>query len=67
MIPDLSQQDIHTLATRYDFSGGQIENIARHYTINTILHGQSEAPLPMLIRHCDNERLSTMRSTKIGF
>ena len=67
MIPDLSEFDIHTLASKYDFSGGQIENIARHYAIDVILHGHCENALPILIRHCDNERLEGTRSTKIGF
>ena len=67
MIPDLSELDVHTLVSKYDFSGGQIENIARHYAIDTILHGQSEDVLPMLIRRCDNERLDEKCSTKIGF
>lgn len=57
----------HTLASKYDFSGGQIENIARHYAISSILHGNSEDVPPMLIRHCDNERLEGTRSSKIGF
>ena len=67
MIPDLSDLDIHTLASKYDFSGGQIENIARHYAIDTILHGQNKDVLPMLIRHCDNERLDETNVKKIGF
>ncbi len=67
MIPDLRELDVHTLASKYDFSGGQIENIARHYAIDTILHGQSEDVLPMLIRHCDNERLDETNVKKIGF
>jgi len=67
MIPDLSEQQVHTLASKYDFSGGQIENIARHYAIDVILHGHNEDALPMLFRHCDNERLEGKRSSKIGF
>ena len=67
MILELSDLDVHTLASKYDFSGGQIENIARHYAIDNILHGQSEDVLPMLIRHCDNERLDEKSSRKIGF
>ena len=67
MIPELSDLDVHTLASKYDFSGGQIENIARHYAIDIILHGQSEDVLPMLIRHCDNERLDEKDKRKIGF
>jgi SpoVK/Ycf46/Vps4 family AAA+-type ATPase len=67
MIPELSEMDVHTLASKYDFSGGQIENIARHYAIDAILHGKSEDVLPMLIQHCDNERLDEKSSRKIGF
>ncbi|MBR2237155.1 MAG: ATP-binding protein [Prevotella sp.] len=67
MIPELSELDVHTLASKYDFSGGQIENIARHYAIDNILQGQSEDVLSMLIRHCDNERLDEKDMRKIGF
>ena len=67
MIPELSDLDVHTLASKYDFSGGQIENIARHNAIDNILYGQSEDALSMLIRHCDNERLGEKSSRRIGF
>ena len=67
MIPELGELDVHTLASKYDFSGGQIENIARHYAIDSILHGTSDDVLPMLIRHCDNERLDEKDKRKIGF
>ena len=67
MIPELSDLDVHTLASKYDFSGGQIENIARHYAIDSILHGQSDDVLSMLIRHCDNERMDEKDKRKIGF
>lgn len=67
MIPELSELDVHTLASKYDFSGGQIEDIARHFAIDTILHGHDEDVLPMLIRHCDNERLDEKNTRRIGF
>jgi SpoVK/Ycf46/Vps4 family AAA+-type ATPase len=67
MIPDLSNMDVQTLASKYDFSGGQIENIARHYMIDSILHGKSEDALSMLIAHCDNERIDEKSVKKIGF
>ena len=67
MIPDLSEMDIQTLASKYDFSGGQIENIARHYTIDSILHDKGEDALSMLIAHCDNERIDEKSVKKIGF
>ena len=67
MIPDLSDMDVQTLASKYDFSGGQIENIARHYTIDSILHDKGEDALSMLIAHCDNERIDEKNVKKIGF
>lgn len=67
MIPDLSEMDAKTLAAKYDFSGGQIENIARHYTIDSILHDAEEDKLAMLINHCDNERLDENTPKRIGF
>lgn len=67
MIPELSEGDIRTLSEQYDFSGGQIENIARHYNIDAILHGTDGNVLGSLIRHCDNERLAEKKPHKIGF
>jgi hypothetical protein len=67
MIPDLNDMDAKTLAAKYDFSGGQIENIARHYTIDSILHDVNEDKLAMLINHCDNERLDETTPKRIGF
>ena len=67
MIPDLSTMDVQTLASKYDFSGGQIENIARHYMIDSILHDKSDDALSMLIAHCDHERIDEKTSRKIGF
>ena len=67
MIPTLSEADTHALAMKYDFSGGQIENIARHYAIDNILHGSSNNVLETLSIHCDNERLEKKEQRKIGF
>jgi len=67
MIPELNEMDIHALASKYDFSGGQIENIARHYAIDSILHGVNDDALAMLITHCDNERLDSREVRKVGF
>jgi SpoVK/Ycf46/Vps4 family AAA+-type ATPase len=67
MIPTLKDDEIRTLATRYNFSGGQVENIARHYTIANILHGESENIIEELSSYCDNERLDEKEHHKIGF
>jgi SpoVK/Ycf46/Vps4 family AAA+-type ATPase len=67
MLPELKESDIRALAEKYDFSGGQIENIARHYAIDSILHSDSAASLEKLMEHCDSERLEQKESHKIGF
>lgn len=67
MMPALEESVIRALATKYDYSGGQIENIARHYAINNILHGQSDNTLETLTAYCDSERLETKEIRKIGF
>ena len=66
MIPSLSTDAASQLATRYDFSGGQIENIARHHAIDTILHGDDADDLQSLITHCDQERLEK-KVRRVGF
>ena len=67
MIPTLSEDDTKTLAEKYDFSGGQIENIARHYAISNILYGDKTNNIESLMSYCDNERLETKQTRKIGF
>jgi len=67
MIPALTTEETKRLADRYDFSGGQIENIARHYTISHILHGDSDDLIKTLSDYCDSERLDTRKARTIGF
>ena len=67
MLPELKETDIRILAERYDFSGGQIENIARHHAIDSILHGEGNLTLDTLMAHCDNERLEQVERKRIGF
>ena len=67
MMPNLTEETAIHLASCYDFSGGQIENIARHYAIDNILHGSSSNVLETLSIHCDNERLEKKEQRKIGF
>ena len=67
MIPALSEEEARSLALKYDFSGGQIENIARHFTIDSILHGIADNLLETLSHHCDNERLENKGYRTIGF
>jgi len=67
MLPTLDMVDAKKLAERYDFSGGQIENIARHYAIDAILHGNAVPTAENLALHCDSERISNTSSKRIGF
>ena len=67
MMPTLSDADAHILATGYDFSGGQIENISRKATINAILHGEESNDLVRLTSYCNAERLENKDVRKIGF
>lgn len=68
MIPSLNDADASFLAARYDFSGGEIENIARHYTIQSILHGKPAVMLKSLVGYCDSERLEVRTpKRKVGF
>jgi SpoVK/Ycf46/Vps4 family AAA+-type ATPase len=67
MIPVLKEEEARVLAAKYDFSGGQIENIARHYTIGNILHGDPENIIEELSTYCDSERLEAKGTRKIGF
>lgn len=69
MIPTLDEQRAFTLAERYDFSGGQIENIARKRTIDMILCG-TEPSFEQLDEYCRVEMLdkeATPQRRKIGF
>ena len=67
MIPDIDNSVVSALSEKYDFSGGQIENIARRYSIDTILHGERGNALGILSEYCDSERLDTNDKRKIGF
>jgi hypothetical protein len=64
-IPDLSCSDAQRLASKFDFSGGQIENIARKNTVSFILKG-AKADIPALEIFCGEELYETT-ANRIGF
>lgn len=67
-IPELPVSIAATLAEKFDFSGGQIENIARKYTVSCILHGESADAGRALEELCANERIvNHPNERKIGF
>lgn len=66
MIPELPDDTVNSLASKYDFSGGQIENIARHFIIETILKGGETVTLETLKTFCEQEYIKKDKM-RIGF
>lgn len=58
MLKGLSEKDALTLASQFDLSGGEIENIVRKHSVNAILSGRELADLEEIAAICRNERLS---------
>ena len=70
MIPELTNEEVEKLASRYEFSGGQIENVARKFSINNILYGEKENNrMQSLFDFCDNELIqdSNVKMRRVGF
>ena len=67
MIPELTEADAQAIASQYDFSGGQIENVARRYTVDCILHGNQKDILPLLSNLSSDEQLMKKNQRRIGF
>lgn len=67
MMPELPEEDAHYLAEKFDFSGGQIENVVRKRTIQSILTGQ-EPDMNAILTFCCEEMMGAgNQQRKIGF
>jgi SpoVK/Ycf46/Vps4 family AAA+-type ATPase len=67
MIPELTDDDCTMLAKEFQFSGGQIENIARKNEVEYILYGTS-ATIESIRSFCGQELIAGKhRHMKIGF
>ena len=66
MLTSITDEEAQYLAQKYDFSGGQIENIARKNTIEYILTGE-QASLETIEGYCEAEMFNNKPRTKIGF
>lgn len=67
MIPSLDSDTAQMLASKYEFSGGQIENIARKCAIGNILYGDNRDMAKELLSYCEGEKLETKEMRKVGF
>lgn len=71
MIPELSDADAQNLASMFKLSGGQIENVVRRKTIQSVLHGEI-TNFNKLKYYCEEElksgkKTNDNRNPKIGF
>ena len=67
MIPELSESDANLLSSKYEFSGGQIENIVRKKAIQSILTG-TDPDMNEILNYCSEEELGSKGTKKvIGF
>ena len=64
--PFLSEDDAHKLASDFDLSGGQIENIVRKQNIDSILSG-AEPSYDTLCAYCREESSVKSQINRIGF
>lgn len=69
MLPDLKEGDALILASKFDFSGGQIENIARKRIVDDILDSRKHIDLKSLVENCEHERIRhrTGSDCRVGF
>ena len=67
MLPVLNPEQCAALASAYDLSGGQMENVARKFSINTILYGSDKLSMDVLHAYCNAERLDSQTHRRIGF
>ena len=67
MLPALSKKERNELASSYDFSGGQIENIVRKYTVDSILN-DAKPSIGTIHLYCQSEFLYKNEERKrIGY
>lgn len=67
MMPNLSNDTITRLASVYDFSGGQIENIVRKCDVESILYGVDCMSDEKIEQYCKEERIILKGCQRIGF
>ena len=55
MMPEIGEKNASALSKRYDFSGGQIENVARRLMVDAILYGNKISGQE-IVSACEEER-----------
>ena len=65
-LSELNDKDAEILAKTFDFSGGQIENIARKRIIDSVINN-GKIDLETIQEYCMNEKLDKGKKISIGF
>ena len=65
-LPTLSTEETTTLASTFEFSGGQIDNIVRKSLMQEVISG-NKPTLTDLITMCSEEKISKNGVRKMGF
>jgi len=65
-IPKITKRQARQLASSYELSGGQINNVARKYLMQEVLQG-SKPNLNELKQYCEEEHLTNAKTNTIGF
>ena len=65
-IKSLSLKDCKTLANKYDFTGGQINNIVRKIEVFEVING-SDITFKTIDNFCQEENFSSDKYSRIGF
>jgi SpoVK/Ycf46/Vps4 family AAA+-type ATPase len=64
--PSISSTDAASLASRFDFSGGQIENVARKAVTDYVLYG-TDPSFEKFLLFCKEELITKPNERPIGF
>ena len=67
MMPGLDEKNAMALASNFDLSGGQIENVVRRHTVNSILSGSDVIDIDAIMEVCRHEGLNQPGKKNLGF
>ena len=65
-LPELNEDQLKQLAENYNFSGGQIENVARKIFLSALI-AESECEFDSILKFCEEEELAKKSNRKIGY
>ena len=67
LLTSLNDDQASELANKFDFSGGQIQNITRKQIVHSIFSGNEDLDYEQVKLDCQNEQISRQNGRKIGF